>query len=613
MKKRLILTATFVSCAVFFNSAANVMHHIDNAIEAASFDTVQYNAGSATSLVVLKADTQGKLKIKADKRTLLTLLSFSGASESYKTAASEKAQIGGLSQANGAVQTDGSDKIDQAFSSIESQGYAKKIADGDYVFSEFFGKMKLDENVSILSLEIVGASSIKINGDKLPPTLYVMVSSGSVLTANSPDTIDKIVVAAQAWGIVDACDMQANIAQVQASNRASVSLNAKRVYIPKGSVLGGFISNTNSNGITKFGLSAEEDIAPAAKATPSSPQTVEVLPLTTEVRPLGSEINAEEKVQIYKANGNVTVNSGNVSVGINNDTDKFSISTANGNTVINLTSQETKNKTYPKYNYNQDYADRDAVNVINKAFPQKDGYYYEDIVSGYLGDYTPKFLRKKRFRGQWMGIEFGFNYYATPKSGLSTEWPENTNGYENMQLNYSKSGSFAWNVFQVSIGFNSRNWGLVTGMGFLWDNYRFDNPSIIPSKENGNVSFRPYSESDRYYKKSKLSVSYFRIPILFEYNNAKGAFRSFHASVGVIPSVKMMSWTKQKYEDLNGRTHKEKNKSDFYINPFKLDVVAYVGWGPLSVYFSYTPTHLFLHNKGVDLTPFGFGMLIGCH
>lgn len=238
----------------------------------------------------------------------------------------------------------------------------------------------------------------------------------------------------------------------------------------------------------------------------------------------------------------------------------------------------------------------------------------QDWAGGYVDGFLPKAWRKKqRFRGHWMGLEFGYNYYHTAHGGLGTVWPENANGYENLQLNYGKSGSFAWNVFQVSVGFNSVHWGLVTGMGFQWDNYRFDEAATVPMRENGNVTFRPYAgETERHYLKSKLGVSYFRIPVLFEYNHAERCGKSsFHVSVGAIPAVKTMAWTKQKYEAPGGGRHKDKAKNGLYVNPFKVDLVVSAGWGPLSLYFSYTPTRLFLKNKAVDLIPFGFGLWIG--
>ncbi len=238
----------------------------------------------------------------------------------------------------------------------------------------------------------------------------------------------------------------------------------------------------------------------------------------------------------------------------------------------------------------------------------------QDWAGGYVDGFLPKVWRgKQRFRGHWMGLEFGYNYYHTPHSGLGTVWPETPYGCENLQLNYGKSGSFAWNVFQVSVGFNSVHWGLVTGMGFQWDNYRFDEAATVPVRENGNLTFRPYAgEAERHYIKSKLGVSYFRIPVLLEYNHAKRCGRcAFHISAGAVPAVKMMAWTKQTYETPGGGRHKDKAKNGLYVNPFKVDLVVSAGWGPLSLYFSYAPTRLFLKNKAVDLTPFGFGLWLG--
>lgn len=229
----------------------------------------------------------------------------------------------------------------------------------------------------------------------------------------------------------------------------------------------------------------------------------------------------------------------------------------------------------------------------------------------YLEDFFFWGKRQKerpRFRGQWMGLEFGFACWGSDYA-MNMQMPAD---YQNLDLDFQKSGSVGWNVFQVSVGFKSPHWGFVTGAGFLWENYFFSYPNTVLSKENHRLAADLATDPGRRYIKSKLGVSYFRIPLLFEYTNAKGMFRSVHVSAGVIPSVLMCSWTKQVYREDGKRTH-DKRKGDFYVNPFRLDAVVYAGWGPLSLYFRYTPTHFFRAGKATDITPFGFGFLLGFH
>lgn len=232
----------------------------------------------------------------------------------------------------------------------------------------------------------------------------------------------------------------------------------------------------------------------------------------------------------------------------------------------------------------------------------------------YLEDLIPaknlKFRKKKnRFKGQWMGLEFKMPMWGQGY-GFGTALPD---PYRDMELNLQKSIGIAWNVFQISVGFNSSRWGLVTGMGFLWENYRFSRPDAYLNIKDYRLEVLTDSDPQKHYTKSKLGVSYFRIPILFEYNNARGAFRTFHVSAGVIPGVLMADWTKRIYENPDGSKGKVKSKDDYYVNPFRLDAACYVGWGPLSFYFTYSPLHFFRQGKGPGLTPFSVGFLIGCH
>lgn len=245
----------------------------------------------------------------------------------------------------------------------------------------------------------------------------------------------------------------------------------------------------------------------------------------------------------------------------------------------------------------------DYYDVLMDDWDQGKAVYFEDVFF-----WGKRQKERPRFRGQWMGLEFGFACWGS-NYAMSMQMPTD---YQNLDLDFQKSGSIGWNVFQVSVGFNSPHWGFLTGAGFLWENYFFSYPNTILSKKDHRLAAELDLDPNRRYSKSKLGVSYFRIPLLFEYTNAKGMFRSVHVSAGVIPSVLMCSWTKAVYKEDGERMH-DKHKGDFYVNPFRLDAVVYAGWGPLSLYFRYTPTHFFRAGKATDITPFGFGFLLGFH
>lgn len=240
---------------------------------------------------------------------------------------------------------------------------------------------------------------------------------------------------------------------------------------------------------------------------------------------------------------------------------------------------------------------------LEKDWDKGKPIYIEDLF--FIGN---KPRPRPRFRGQWMGFEVGFPMWGSTY-GMNTQMPE---GYENLDLDFQRTVSIGWNVFQVSVGFGTPHWGFLTGAGFLWENYFFSYPNTILERKDHRLVPVLDTDPERRYIKSKLGVSYFRIPLLFEYTNARGVFRSVHVSAGVIPSVLMTSWTRQVYREDGDRNH-EKHKGNYYVNPFRLDAVVYAGWSFFNVYFRYTPTHFFRAGKVTDITPFGFGVLFGLH
>ncbi len=210
-----------------------------------------------------------------------------------------------------------------------------------------------------------------------------------------------------------------------------------------------------------------------------------------------------------------------------------------------------------------------------------------------------------RFRGNWVGLELGVNGYLTPEGSLNL--PKE---YEFLELKYEKSTNFNINFFQQSVSLAGNHFGLVTGLGFRWNNYRFTNNIVLVPDSDAIYGYRD-TDSLRSYSKSKLTVWYLTLPVILEFQtNSNHNTKSFHIGVGVIGGLRMRTHTKQKYTSTGGGEHKPKTYDDFHLQPFTLDATVRVGWGPINLYGTYSIIEMFRKDQGPKLHPFMVGIIL---
>lgn len=205
--------------------------------------------------------------------------------------------------------------------------------------------------------------------------------------------------------------------------------------------------------------------------------------------------------------------------------------------------------------------------------------------------------KKPKFDGHWAGFELGVNGFLD--KDMVIDYPA---GYEFMDLNYAKSLAVSINFFEQNINLIGQHLGLITGMGITWNNYRFDKNVVLTH----DGMFDGYKDTDptQNYEKSKLVVSYLRVPLMLEFQtNSKMKSNSFHITGGVVGAVRLGSHSK-----IINDGNKSKDKSDFYINPFKVDAIAKIGWGVINLYGTYSLTEMFRNNKGPEIYPFEIGI-----
>lgn len=210
-----------------------------------------------------------------------------------------------------------------------------------------------------------------------------------------------------------------------------------------------------------------------------------------------------------------------------------------------------------------------------------------------------------KFNGHWAGFDLSINGLLNSDGKIDYPQSGQNNTYEFMDLNYSKSIGVNINFFEQNINLIQQHLGLVTGLGISWNNYRFSNTNTVLTH---NGSFGGYLDTDpsRTYDKSKLMVTYLKVPLMLEFQtNSKMKANSFHIGGGVEGDVRLWSHSKIKY---NG--NKSKDKDDFYLNPFKFNAIARIGWGYVNLFGSYAFTSLFRSDKGPEAYPFEIGVTL---
>ena len=204
--------------------------------------------------------------------------------------------------------------------------------------------------------------------------------------------------------------------------------------------------------------------------------------------------------------------------------------------------------------------------------------------------------RRRHFTGHWAGLEFGFNNYLT--SANSMNLPADINY---MSLNSGISNNFNINFSQLSLGF-TRHFGIVTGLGINWNNYKFDGNFNIQKRPDGIIdSLSPLGTL----KKSKLATIYLTLPVMLELQIPAD---NHHINIagGFIGAIKLGSHTKMVFQ------HGDDVKAygDFNLNLLRYGATARIGYQNFQIYGTYYFTPLFETGKGpgrYDLFPFEIG------
>lgn len=302
-------------------------------------------------------------------------------------------------------------------------------------------------------------------------------------------------------------------------------------------------------------------------------------------------------------------------------------------TSIKTTTQESKNETYRYYSKSypdstkvkigglniEVYEDNDSVKVVigNREL------LVDDSGNVRLGRH-----KKIKFNGHWAGFEMGLNGYFNSDYNMS--FPKET---EYMDLRTSKSWAIHINFFEQNVALSkNKKWGIVTGLGTSWNNYRFSKATRLNADSSQLIG---YVDSGISIRKSKLTNWYLNVPLIFEFQtNSYQKKNSFHIAAGMIMGIRLSTHTKKYYDEYNKEFDvtryypepaddyvtdftlispnysKAKNYDDFYLNPFKWDATVRIGWGFINLFATYSVNTMFKKDKGPELYPWTVGITL---
>ncbi|MFD0793393.1 outer membrane beta-barrel protein [Mucilaginibacter litoreus] len=176
---------------------------------------------------------------------------------------------------------------------------------------------------------------------------------------------------------------------------------------------------------------------------------------------------------------------------------------------------------------------------------------------------------------------------------------------QNQFLNYRswRSSNIGFDILQLGYRFSS-SFRIYAAGGFDWTNLRLRRNITIQR----NQPTLTYTEDDISYTKNRLSATYIRVPISFDYRTHDDADgRRFHFVAGPDLGIRISSSLKQ--ESKQGDT---KLSGNYHFAKFRYGASLRVGYGAIGVFAKYYLNDMFEDSPAQDgLRQFNFGMSVG--
>ncbi len=222
-------------------------------------------------------------------------------------------------------------------------------------------------------------------------------------------------------------------------------------------------------------------------------------------------------------------------------------------------------------------------------------------------DLTDTIKIKRGFTNQdfnhWAGFSMGVNGYVGSNGSMTL--PKSINY---MDLDYSRSFNFQFNLIERHLNIVKNNLKLVTGFGFDYHSYAFNRNTNLNPNSDSLGDFAAVDSSNLYaYNKNKFRSTYIQVPLLLEFNTSNNPRKSFHMAFGVVGQYLIASRTKQELGQNDFEFTKQRRDS-YNLSPFSAKALVNIGYKQFTVFGEYSLTSMFQPGKGPDLHPFTVGV-----
>ena len=243
-----------------------------------------------------------------------------------------------------------------------------------------------------------------------------------------------------------------------------------------------------------------------------------------------------------------------------------------------------------------------GIIIIKKKGDQQDGDYDVQKDNHY---YPKKKYKRENITTNWLIMDLGYSGYNDQTNYAGTEaqnFLQNQQGNPATKGDYSIKGARISNFnlwfFMQRVNLYKHVINLKYGFGIETNNYYYKTPITYIDGAN------PYTIRDSVsFSKNKIAADFFTIPMMININTNPGArWGGLQISFGV--SAGYLYAARQKQE--SGERGKQKQKTDFNLENWKLAYVAELGLGPVRFYGSYSMTSL--HEYGLDQLPYNVGI-----
>ena len=211
-----------------------------------------------------------------------------------------------------------------------------------------------------------------------------------------------------------------------------------------------------------------------------------------------------------------------------------------------------------------------------------------------------KEYKKSNVSTNWLIVDLGFSNvndqtnYAIPNP---TFFPGGNLTKDQMSLRNGRSINVNVWFFMQRVNIIQHVVNLKYGLGVEMNNYSFEKSVRYNTEPTTNITIDNIK-----YRKNKLAADYLTVPVMLDFNFAPKRKKGYGFSAGVSAGYLYAARQKMKSEQ-NG---KEKVRSDFNLEPWKLSAIGELNLGAVRLYGSYALNDL--HKNGLQQTPYNFGI-----